>query len=102
MLGGLFGAAGKDLYETIKDFFQTKTTPATRASIRFQDKDYPAGSCRWVREDKLSTLLADGYTYYINSATDSRMYRVVTVASGQEIVEHLLVQPNARKFTEAD
>ena len=99
ILSGFFGAAGKDLYAAVKKLLQPSKLKSTRAWAKFKVTDYPAGSCNWARDEKLETKIAGGYTYYLDSVTDSRVFRVVLV-NGQETTEHLLVKPDAKRFAE--
>ena len=107
MLKGFLGEAGKDLWAIVKPKIWPGNPEPKKVSRKFVAKDYPQDSCVWARDeealdDKLSVRLDEGYSYYLDPASGSRVFRVVYLTTDQEVVEYLLVKPGAKRFTTTD
>jgi len=104
---GFFGEAGKDLWTFLKPKIWPGDPKPKKVSRKFVAPDYPQESCVWVRDekaedDKLQTRLAEGFSYYLDPASGSRVFSVIHSSTGDEVVQYLLVKLGAKKFTTTD
>ncbi len=107
VLKGFFGEAGKDLWAIVKPKIWPGNPEPKKVSRKFVAPDYPQESCIWARDekaqdDKLNVRLAEGYSYYLDPATGSRVFSVIHSTTGHEVVQYLLVKPGAKKFATTD
>ena len=107
VLTGFLGQAGKDLWAIVKPKIWSGNPEPKKVSRKFVAQDYPQDSCVWARDEKeqdgkLNVRLDEGYSHYLDSASGSRVFRVINLTTGQEVVEYLLVKPGAKRFATTD
>ena len=100
---GIFGAfgtgflkkAGEDFYSWVKNKVNPKPPEPVQVDGKFVPSMFEAGSCAWVRQERLYEFEEQAYTYYPHPKNGARCFRVTTDGS-RPLTEFLMVKPGVK------
>jgi hypothetical protein len=98
ILRGFLSAAGKDMWEHVKEKTKSLRRIPTEVPNDFKASIYPVSNCTWIPESNIQNKEKQKWKYYPHPKTKGKCYR--SIVKGNVIEkEYFMVTPEAKKVS---